>query len=127
MNLNKWINIKCFSIFLLNTILTFLLYISLIIIFALNNVILNTTLKYIFVNIIFFSFVQYVFLLTYLISKRFRGAILIFILVFLLSARFILVDINVMMDNMVTFILTVAVTLVLIKIITRRNFIQIFE
>lgn len=127
MNLNKWINIKCFSIFLLNTILTFLLYISLMIIFAINNIMLNTTLKYVFINIIFFSFVEYLFLLIYLIAKKFKWIIPIFIVVFLLCARFILVDVTVMIEKIIIFILTTLFILVLIKIITRKNFIQIFE
>ena len=127
MNLNKWINVKCFSIFLLNTILTLLLYISLMIIFAINNVILNTTLKYVFINIIFFSFIEYLFLLIYLIAKRFKWTIPVFVVGFLLCTRFILVDITVMMENVIIFILITLFILVLIKIITRKNFIQIFE
>lgn len=127
MNLNKWINVKCFSIFLLNTILTILLYMSLMIIFAIDHVILSTTLIYVLINIIFFSFIEYLFLFIYLITKRFKWTIPVFVVGFLLCARFILVDIAAMIENVIIFILITAFILILIKIITRKNFIQIFE
>lgn len=127
MNLNKWINIKCFSIFLLNIISTFLIFIALIIFFAINNVIISDNLKYVLINIIFFSFVEYLFLLIYLISKKLKWLIPVFIVIFLLCSRFILVDVVVMIDNIIIFILTTVVILILIKIIVKKDFIQIFE
>lgn len=127
MNLNKWINIKCFSIFLLNIISTFLIYISLMIFFAIHNVIINDNLKYVLINIIFFSFIEYLFLVIYLISKKSKWLIPTFIVIFLLCSRFILVDITVMIENIIIFILITLFILILIKIIIKRSVIQIFE